>query len=289
MTLASLKTAGGMFSLANFDESEDLIRLLSLRPEEVSTEVLIKDINQILIKEVSSTCSGLVIDPRAGLEALVHKEKTTGVAFRLTEENQTIQALPKLLSQWGVEEVKNNLGVAKLTLPYHPMEDLALDKKKFLHEVFDFCQYEQIDLILDLHITGAGGGKIHPDDLPEAQLQAVQEFRTSCHLMALDYAGSVLSTATLTAELDIPWVLVSRQEGYEEFKLHLREALDNGARGFMIGRPLWLEISQMRKPDMTPDKVAMQKFAATTIRDRLIELTRIADEVAAKQPLDLNI
>jgi tagatose-1,6-bisphosphate aldolase len=86
--------------------------------------------------------------------------------------------------------------------------------------------------------------------------------------------------------LDIPWILVSRQENYEEFKNHLREALENGAQGFLVGRPLWPEIGQLRNKDLTPDKLAIAKLIATTSRDRLIELVRITDEVAEQQPLD---
>lgn len=289
MTLASLKTTQGMFGLANFDESEELIRLLGLRLEDAATEALLKDLNQLLIKELSADCSGIVVDPRFCLAALISKAAATGVALRLTEESKLEPTLPKFLPQWGVEEVKNNLGVAKLTLPYHPGEALALDKKKFLNEINDFCAFEKIPLLLDLQITGIGGGKIHHDDLPDAQLAAVQELRASCDLIALDYPGSVLATATLTAELDIPWVLISRQEGYEDFKNHLREALDNGAKGFLVGRPLWQDLAQLRNKDMTPDKLAISKFVATTMRDRLIELMRITNEVAEQQPLDLGV
>jgi tagatose-1,6-bisphosphate aldolase len=278
-----------MFGLANFDESEEMIRLLGLRPEDAATVNLISEINEFLIKVLSAECSGIVVDPRVSLSALIHKAAATGVAFRLTEEENLDSSLPKFIPQWGIEETKNNFGVVKLTLPYHPSEQMALEKKKFLNEVHDFCAFEKIPLILDLQISGIGGGKIHTDDLPEAQMAAIQELRTSCDLIALDYPGSVLATATLTAELDIPWVLVSRQESYEDFKNHLREALENGAKGFLAGRPLWQELAQARNKDMTPDKLAIHKFIATTLRDRLIELIRITNEVSAKQPLDLGL
>lgn len=283
MKLPNLQTDSGMYSLLGLDQTEELLLLFGLDGAETSSLKQVYAIELLMAENIAEKVSGVVLDPRAMMDIPQTGDDRPGIAYRLAQSPLNLIDDPKVLPKWGIEFVANNYGVAKLKLFYHPQEKLALEKKKFLAETHDFCQFEKIDLILDLKLISPDGNKIHPDNLAEVQLQAVQELRGFADLFALQYPGDPLSCATLTAELDRDWVLSSDGRDYANFKEKLREALDSGAKGFLIGDSLCGEMSKLRSDDHTPDFDRIPDFIQTTIRDRVIELSRILEEVAKKE------
>ena len=94
----------------------------------------------------------------------------------------------------------------------------------------------------------------------------------------MQYPQDPLAAATLTSELDIPWLMIDDGVKYDKFKDQLRVALENGAQGFLVDEVLWQEVGKMRLKDQSPDLPAIEKFLQTTSKDRMIELMRIAGE-----------
>lgn len=280
--LSALRNSAGLFSLVGWHESELLASLFGLDWAEPET----KDFVQELIHELHASrppdISGLVLDPRTGLNVLTNKEPNTGVALRLSEfqTQLTIAQAPALLPNWGIEQVSNNYATAYLRLYYHPAEAAALEKKQLVAELYDFCQYEQTELLLDLALTEGDEG----EDREQALLEALTEFRSMAHGLGLPYPGSPLLAATVTAELDIPWLLSSDyQQPYATYKEQVRQSVESGAQGFLIADTLYQELETARQEDHSPDLGQIKQLIATTIRDRLLELTRIAAE--SHQPL----
>ena len=78
--------------------------------------------------------------------------------------------------------------------------------------------------------------------------------------------------------LDVPWAMSDGNLDYADFKEKLRDALENGALGFMAGESLFKEIESMRKKDHSPDEKKILEFVKKQSRDRAIELVRIANE-----------
>jgi len=111
-----------------------------------------------------------------------------------------------------------------------------------------------------------------------AQLEAVTDMRNKCHLLALEYPHSALACATLTAELDVPWILVDRTPDYNDFKEQVRTAIEAGAVGAQIGSVLWQGLN----------KDNYQQVIETQARDRMIELSRIVSE-SVSQTTDLGL
>ncbi|MPN60877.1 hypothetical protein SDC9_208610 [bioreactor metagenome] len=58
-------------------------------------------------------------------------------------------------------------------------------------------------------------------------------------------------------------------------------AVENGAKGFLFAESLWPELGQYRQATGEIDWVAVEKYFQTTVRDRVIELVRIATESLA--------
>lgn len=283
MKLPALQTDSGMYSLLGLDETENLAALFGLDVAETSSLTQIHGLQLFISEVVSEYVSGIVLDPRSLLDLPIIGNHRPGIIYRLAQQPYQLIDAPKLIANWGVESTRNNYGVAKLTFSYNPSETNSLEKKKFLIETYDFCHFEGIDLILDLKIISSDGSKIHPDNLAETQLQAVQELRNFADLFALEYPGDALKAATITAELDRDWIVSSADQSYAVFKENLRNSLDSGAKGFLASSSLWQEMSKLRHEDMSPDFDQIPDFVQNSLRDRMIELSRILDETAKKE------
>ncbi|MBT4124495.1 MAG: hypothetical protein HN981_04190 [Candidatus Pacebacteria bacterium] len=246
--------------------------------EPTNVENLNALITRFLILYTEHT-TGVVLDPTYSLPFLSYKHNNSGLLLRLEQEHdQDPLSLPRFIHQWGIEEVRNNYGVAKLELLYHPAEEKAAEKKKLVAELFNFCQYEGIDFLLKLVIYHPPGIDLDTIKFQETQLEAISELQKSASILSLQYPQDPLATATITSALDIPWIVHSDGVKYEEFKEFVRVSTENGASGFMIGQTLWEEVNSLRLEDQSPDFEEIEKFLKTTGKDRIIELMRIVKE-----------
>ncbi|MBU0579363.1 hypothetical protein KKE34_04045 [Patescibacteria group bacterium] len=279
MHLPALKSNQGTFSILELDQGYQLATSLGL---DVDIQGGIDQFNLILqdfITHLAPHPSAVVAEPTFSLPLLLD-DIEKGLVLRLDQIKREIlpASTPQLASNWGLNEIVNNYAVAKLELWYHPAEEAALNKKKLVSELFEYCQHVGVDLLLKLNVYTLPDESKEKVVFQETQLQAVQELRDSCHLLSVQYPGDALTTATLTAELDHPWIVSLIDQDYEKNKQQLRTALENGAVGFMVGSILWPEILSMRQEDESLDLSAIQSFIETTARDRMIELVRITNE-----------
>jgi tagatose-1,6-bisphosphate aldolase len=279
MTLPTLQQHGG-YSLVAFHQLHQLTEALGVDLQQPANRPLLQSIMTELVSVVSEPATGLVLHPDIGLPELVHKKSEAGVLLPLqinTDEMDPL-AVPVLDSQWGLEQIANNYAVAYLELFYHPAESQALLKKQMVAELMDYCQYLSIHLVVRLRVFSPHGEMLEPDAFEAARIQSIQELQPVCHMLVLDTPDSVLSAATLTAELDIPWIVWLEAPKYEQVKDGLRLSVESGAKGFMIGSSLWPELSSFRRRDAGVDESAIKTYIKTTVRDRVIELSRIVTE-----------
>lgn len=288
MQLPALKTADGQCIWLDVSQSETIAQLSGLDLSENSNQIVLDQILKEAVQSLANQTSAVAVDYRSASEILVHKPARTGVLYRLTEYRDPGNWLeaPTILPNWGVEETADNYGVVLLPLYYHPNEAQALVKKQFVAEMYDFCRYQQVACVLQLNLIGDQGAVLSKEERASTQLSAVQEFRDQADALVLEYPGTALAAATLTAELDIPWVVADdfrHHEEYELFKQDLRTALEAGARGVMVGPQIWQGWHQLRTEDARPDLVQIEQFLKTTARDRMIEIERIVAEAAIEQ------
>lgn len=277
MKVSALQRDG--IGLLALDEAHTFAESLGLTLDEsTNIENLNALITRFLILYTEHT-TGVILDPTYSLPFLSYKDKNSGLALRLEREReQDPLSVPRFIPQWGIEDVRNNYGVAKLELYYHPAEDMAAEKKKLIADLFDFCQYEGVDFLLKLVIYHPPGKEMDMIEFQETQLEAVSELQRFASMLALQYPQDPLATATLTSSLDIPWIVASDDTTYDKFKDAVRVSTENGADGFLIGKTLWEEIGEMRLEDQSPDFEEIEKFLKTTGKDRIVELMRIVKE-----------
>lgn len=276
-----------MFNLIEFDDEAKFIDALGLDLRDKGSKEISEEILSAQFKAYAGIdsknfegVSGFILDPELSLRVFAGQDIDMGIGLNLDEpqaEHDPL-SLPNLIPEWGVEQIRNNYAVTVLTMYYHPEEEEALKKKQFLAEIQDYCRYEEIELIVKLIVYTPGDRKFDWVEFRNDQLQAVEELRSLADLFVLQYPNDSLACATLTTKLDVPWLISDDNIDYNEFKERLRDALENGAKGFMVGETLFKEIEGMRKKDHSPDLENILKFINSQARDRAIELVRICRE-----------
>lgn len=275
MRVATLQNPKGGWCVLSLDQPD----WLAERCGQASPDAQVKaaNISQLytrLIKQWSPLVTGLVLEAEFGLPLISQKAKKVGVALKL-ESNQASDPFspPFLQTDWGVEEIAANYGVVKVGLWYHPSEAQALPKKQMLAELADYAAYVKADLWLDVSLLELPAGTAKADSSrAEALIETVQELRDFCQLMVVNSVPDALTAATLTAELDQPWLVRLDQPDYAQAKEALREALEAGAQGCVVGNCIWAGLP------LTPSPSQLDVFIQSEARDRLIELKRIVDE-----------
>lgn len=227
--------------------------------------------------------TGLQLDANYGLPLWSTLKPDCGLILRLEadEGSDNPGLVPTLASDWGVENIKENYALASLKLWYHPQEEQALLKKQFVVEVHDYCRYQGIDLLVELFMYPLTEEEKNKQAFTDLQLTAVTEFRSACEVIGLQSPEDPLSSATLTAELDIPWLVMLNPPTYDQAKDLLRLSLENGAAGAIVGDVLWNDMYHFRRKDAGLDVTKMQDFITTNVQDRLIEMHRIIFETAS--------
>lgn len=280
MKLSALQTPHENYTLLGLDNPLVLASKLGLDPTVPENDAVLTDITSSLLRTFSQEVSGVVLDYRIGLSALKHKAQTAGLALRLEETLSEVDplSLPLFNQAWGVEEITNNYALVKLELFYHPSEPKAMEKKQIIAEIFDYCRYQNVDLMLVIKQFSPTGEVITSEAWQETQLTTAQELQKHCHLLALEAPKNALAAATLTAELDIPWIMLTSESSYAKVKESLRMSLENGAQGFLATDVVWPEIYACRRRDKGIDIERLHQFVVTIGRDRIIELVRIVGE-----------
>ncbi len=273
MQLPAISNQRQLFGILALDDALSLSEVLSL---DLSLTDNLSFLEQVLLllMELSKEVTGIVVDPIYSLALLSSKPKNVGALIRL-EQHQLIEAqdIPQLFPNFSLLEIQNNYALAKLSLNYQSHEEQAMVKKQLLAEIRDYSQSLKIDFLLKLQTNF---------DNEEILLNSIQELHPFVDVLVLEGVAQPLLAATISSELDIPWLLSADNQknlSYEKFKDNFRIAMENGAKGFYLGNFLWRELAQYRQNDQEFNWSAMQNFVRTTLRDRLIELNRIAEEL----------
>ncbi len=272
MQLPAISRQRRLFSILALDDIAELSQILSLDLSLQDNLLFLSKLLYLLV-ELSQEVSGLVVDPIYSLPMINHKAKNTGVLIRLEQHQYPVtQAIPQLFPNFSLLEVKNNYALAKLALDYQAHEEQALTKKQLLAEIRDYSQSLKIDFLLKLDANF---------DNQDILLSTVQEIQSFADVLVLKDIDDPLLAATISSELDIPWLLSAdpQSTSYDQFKNHYRVAVENGAKGFYLGNFLWQSLAQFRQENQEFDWLALENCVRTNLRDQIIELNRITEEL----------
>lgn len=271
-TITSKKNAVLLFDFENFYQ---WFKIFDLSVDKAEDVVLMKTVYQLVGEILLSEGTGMSLSPHFGWEVLHKKAPHVGVVFPIEKKQPGVDplALPVLSKQWTMQYIRNNYGIAKLELHYHPNEVNSVQKRKLVAELYAYALYENIDFILELKV------KNHPNstsaDFQQVQLLSLKHFRQLCHAFILEDPTDALAAATITAELDVPWIAGDLDfNDYQTTKDTVRMLIENGARGAVIHASLIQNIASIAINDIERFK----KELATNTRDTVLELKRIIEE-----------
>ncbi|MFZ1721685.1 MAG: hypothetical protein WAU07_04220 [Microgenomates group bacterium] len=285
MHIPALRDQNGI-ALVSVASLPQILDALKLNATDVKTEALAQTISKELVRILSPHATGVVLSPEHTFYAILHKSETAGLVLTIEKQIAEIDpaSLPTLLNRWSVENIRQNYGVAKLRLAYHPSEPQALTKKKFVAEIYEHCKHLGIDLLLELLVYHNATQLPDKATLLQDQLTAIQELRDKCDGMILEYLNDPLAAATITTELDVPWIISSADPDYERAKSEIRAGIEAGATGFIISTALFPPTEFITKA-LNPNGNLLAEsvpewftFLNTVSKDRIIELRRILAE-----------
>ncbi len=285
MHISALRTAQQMFCLLELDRAPMLAEAMGLSISDPTHKVILDSLMKQMVELYSPHVSGIVLSPEHSFQHAGVLDVGCAPILSMERKAASVDPMmpPTFVDNWSIENIANNYAVAKLELYYHPSEAQAALKKQMVAEIYDYCKYEGIDFILELLVYHAGSEKPSLHNYTESQLVAVQEFRESCDLLALEYLGDSLSAVTITAELDIPWIMTMRELEYDQCKRELRASLESGAQGFLIGDVFWPRLEPAVAQKGQVDVQVLEQEIAHQSRDRVLELVRITTEFGTKE------
>lgn len=277
MHLPAISSDAHMFSILSADQLLPMARMLGLSTSDSHGTLQLEQTIFELVKNYSSHVSGVVFSPEIGYRAITQKSEHAGPVFCL--ERRLIDpdplTVPLLMQNWNVETIRQNYGVAKLEMFYNPHEHEAATKRQMVIELNDYCKHQGIDFLLEVIVEVETTEKEYKNVFQQQQLEAIQDLRNFCSVMALEYPLDALGAVTVTAELDIPWILSARDTSYDNFKENLRTSLESGAKGFLAVQQF---LPEFETDKFNPDEFL--KFVQTFGKDRVIEIERIVAEAA---------
>lgn len=277
MHLPAISSDTQLFSILGVDQLLSMAHMLGLSTSDSHGTLQLEQAIYELVKEYSPHVTGVVFSPEIGYRAITQKSEHAGPLFCL--ERRLIDpdplTIPLLMQNWNVETIRQNYGVAKLELYYNPQEHEAATKRQMVIELNDYCQHQGIDFLLEVIVQVEATEKEYKNMFQQMQLEAIQDLRNFCSVIALEYPLDALGAVTVTAELDVPWVLSARNSSYDDFKENLRTSLESGAKGFLAVEQF---LPEFETDKFNPDEFL--KFVQTFGKDRVIEIERIVTEAA---------
>jgi len=284
MRANNLLNSAGFMGILELDNNRVLAEILGLDLTLSDNIQLLDEINSYIL-QLSEETTGVVFDPIYTFKFLVKKAKKAGALIRLEQDKENLPYnLPILFPNFSLEEISNNYALAKLELNYYPREQKVIEKKQLLAEIREYSKILNIDFLLKLKIYDpnqliAQKSESIEFSFDNEQLLTIQELRSFADILAIQNPSDPLAMATVISELDIPClIMASETDNYEQFKEKFRMAMENGAKGYYLSQVLWKELSTYRLEDQSLDLEGIKKYFNTTVRDRLIELNRIASE-----------
>lgn len=281
MNADNLKTAAGFLAILELDNNRELAQDLGLDLSLADNLEILHEINASLL-ELGKEVTGVIFDPVYTFD-LISKKTTNAKALLCLEQDREVMPdeLPALFPNFSLEEIANNYALAKLELNYHPKEKMALEKKQLLSEIKEYSKVLDIAFLLKLKLFDPSKFALTETkfSFDDDQLEAIQELRSLADILAIQNPSDPLAMATIASELDAPCLITAdERDSYDQFKDKFRMAMENGASGYCLGNLLWKEMSKYRQEDNSLDVEAIKKYISTTVRDRAIELNRIASE-----------
>ncbi|MCD6599949.1 MAG: tagatose 1,6-diphosphate aldolase [Dehalococcoidia bacterium] len=291
--LQQLANGTGIMAMCALDHRGSLKKMLGKdSPEGVSYQTMV-DFKRDLCRIVAPYASAILLDPIYGAAQLIAANvlpKSTGLIVSLEKSGYSGEPearVTDLLPDWSVEKIKK-MGATgvKLLLYYRPDTGVAEKQLGMVKRLADECLAEDIAFIVEPVSYKIGKVEADPRNFAEIKPQLVIETAKQITALPIDvlkaefpadikYEKNEERLADFCYQLNeasqVPWVILSAGVNFELFHREVKLACQAGASGFLAGRALWQEATQI---DSLQERMV---FLETTVAKRLKSLAELAN------------
>ena len=295
--LQQVANAKGILTVCAIDHRESLRRELNEKnPEAVSYQQMV-DFKLDLVGVVAPFASAVLLDPIYGAGQAIVSGLLPGHTGLLVSAERTgysgdsTARITELLPDWSVRKVKKlGASAVKLLLYFRvDLKEVATKQLNLVGKVARQCIEEDIPLLVESVSYPTAEEKDNPEEFfkkkPELVIEAAKKLSAlpidilkSEFPADIDYEKDETKLKSYCQKLSqasrLPWVLLSAGTDFERFRKEVEIACKAGASGFMAGRALWQEATQISSREEILDF-----FKSQTV-SRLKELTQVADKWA---------
>lgn len=209
-------------------------------------------LKQLIIDELASLATGVMLEPEYSIPELV-ASLPAGVGFTAALESQGYSSDPssvptELLDGWSVEQARATGAAAAKLLAYYSESapDHAAAQRAIIADVVAECNRVEIPLLLEpLGFPGEPHG-------PGTIAAVTATMPLGATVMKVAWPGEAHLNQLVDALEDRPWVMLSGGGPFEQYLDQVGRAVAQGCSGFMAGRAVWREVTQVA-PDERVD------------------------------------
>jgi tagatose 1,6-diphosphate aldolase len=295
--LQQVANAKGILTVCAIDHRESLRRALNEKnPEAVSYRQMV-DFKLDLTRTIAPFASAVLLDPIYGAGQAITSGILPGNTGLLVSAEKTgysgdsTARITELLPDWDVKKAKKmGASAIKLLLYFRAdLKEIASKQIDLVDRLAAQCIEEDIPLLVESVSYPTAEEQDNPEKYfkkkPELVVEAANKLTAlpidilkSEFPADIDYEKDEARLKPFCRELSrvsrLPWVLLSAGVNFDRFQKEVEIACKAGASGFMAGRALWQEATQIDSK-----KGRLDFFKSQTV-SRLRELTRIANKWA---------
>jgi tagatose-1,6-bisphosphate aldolase len=274
MQLSDFQTPQGFFTIAPFDHRASLAQTLHLDLAKSEDQEKFIELKRLFISIFSPHVSAVLTDPDFGIKTLADKAANCGLFLSLEESGYSgdHDAMTVIKKEWGVDQIKEHGGGAKLLVYFNPQSKTAAEKLELVRKLFVECKDKEVVFLVEPVLYSLPDQKQWQTEMDaqwtQVYLEVCRSFAPFCDILKIQYPGSQEACKEVST-FHSNWILLSRGVDFETFCTYLTTAVRQGCNGYAAGRAVWQEISGWTT-------VAEWKtFLETTAVERLKKLNEI--------------
>ncbi len=292
--LQQLADSKGILTVCAMDHRGSLQKSLNSEyPDAVSYQNMV-DFKLDLCNAVAPFASAVLLDPIYGAGQVIISGVLPGKTGLLVSVEKTGYAGTKaertteLLPNWSVAKIrKMGASAVKLLLYFRPdLKELASRQMDLVVKLANECIEEDIPLLVESVSYPTAKENRQPEVFSKKKSDLVIEAARRLTTLPIDVLKSEFP-ADISYEKDeqklieacqrldeasrLPWVLLSAGVNFQLFKKQVEIACKAGASGFMAGRALWEEATQINS------RAEKMTYFQNVVVSRLQQLSELAD------------
>ena len=199
----------------------------------------------LIIRELASLATGVMLEPEYSIPELV-SHLPEGIGFTAALESQGYSVDPssvpiEILAGWSVEQAKTAGAAAAKLLAYYSESSPrhAAKQRETIAWVVADCTRVDIPLLLEpLGFPGEPHG-------PGSVAAVAATMPLGATVMKVAWPGVEFLSQLVETLQDRPWVMLSGGGPFEQYLDQVGQAVAHGCSGFMAGRAVWREVTQV--------------------------------------------